>query len=317
MKLHQLRYLCEIVRRDLSFSSAAVALHTSQPGISKQMRLLEQELGVDLFIRSGNRIIELTEPGRHIVDIATLVLRQTENIKAAASEFMGGETGRLNVAATFTLARYVLPGVFQRFVAKYPKVELRLLHGSSDRVCRLVASGDADIGLTTQPATAFPDLVMLEYCQLPRALVVPRKHPLATSKGISLKGISMYPLITLDAGSHGQAQMRKLFMSNGLEPNIVFSGANVDIVKAFVEAGLGIAILPRLSIDPTRDPGLRALTVEHLFEPHHASLAIRKNHYLRGFAYEFMHMVAPKVDRHTVEKALAASRATLRETARS
>lgn len=307
MKLQQLRYLREIAHRNLSFSRAAAALHTSQPGISKQMRLLEQELGVDLFIRSGNRIIELTEPGRHIVDIAMLVLRQTDNIKAAASEYRGGETGRLTVAATFTLARYVLPGAFQRFAAQYPKVELKLLHGSSDQVCALVASGEADIGLTTQPAAAFPDLLMLEYCHLPRALIVPRKHPLATSKGISLERISTYPLITLDAGSHGQANMRKLFASKGLEPNIVFSGANVDIVKAFVEAGLGIAILPRLSFDPARDPGLRALTVDHLFEPHHASLAIRKSHYLRGFALDFMHMLAPKIDRRIVERALIAS----------
>ena len=304
MKLQQLRYLCEIARRNLSFSNAAAALRTSQPGISKQMRLLEQELGVDLFIRNGNRIIELTEPGRHIVDIAMLVLRQTDNIKAAASEFMGGETGRLTVAATFTLARYVLPGAFQRFAAHYPKVELKLLNGSSDQVCRLVASGEANVGLTTQPAAAFPDLLMLEYCQLPRALIVPRKHPLATGKGITLERISTYPLITLDAGSHGQAQMRRLFMSNGLEPNIVFSGANIDIVKAFVEAGLGIAILPRLSFDAVRDRGLRALSVDHLFEPHHASLAIRRNHYLRTFTLDFMHMLVPKIDRRTVEKAL-------------
>jgi LysR family cys regulon transcriptional activator len=308
MKLHQLRYLCEIAHRNLSFSGAAAALHTSQPGISKQIRLLEQELGVDLFIRSGNRILELTEPGRHIVDIAMLVLRQTDNIKAAASEFMEGESGRLTVAATFTLARYVLPNAFQRFATQYPKVELKLLHGSSDHVCRLVASGEADVGLTTQPAAAFPDLLMLAYCHLPRALIVPRKHPLATSKGINLERISTYPLITLDAGSHGQANMRKLFASKGLEPNIVFSGANVDIVKAFVEAGLGIAILPRLSFDPARDPGLRALNVDHLFEPHHASLAIRKSHYLRSFAIAFMHMLAPKIDHRTVEKVLIASR---------
>jgi len=129
-------------------------------------------------------------------------------------------------------------------------LELKLLHGSSDQVCRLLASGEADVGLTTQPAAVFPDLLMLEYCQLPRALIVPRQHPLAKRKGISLERISTYPLITLDAGSHGQANMRKLFASKGLEPNIVFSGANVDIVKAFVEAGLGIAILPRLSFDP-------------------------------------------------------------------
>lgn len=308
MKLHQLRYLCEIAKRDLSFSNAAAALHTSQPGISKQMRLLEQELGVDLFIRNGNRIIELTEPGRRIVDIATVILRQADSIKAAAREFTAGETGHLNVAATFTLARYVLPGVLQRFAERYPQVALKLLHGSSDQVCKLVVSGEADIALTTQPAAAFPDLLMLEYAQLPRALFVPRKHPLANARAVSLKAISAYPLVTLDAGSHGQAHMRKLFAADRLEPNIVLSGANIDVVKAFVEAGLGIAILPRLSFDPARDSELRAVNVDHLFDPHRASIAIRRNHYLRGFAFDFIQLVAPRIDRRGVEKAALASR---------
>lgn len=307
MKLQQLRYLCEIAKRDLSFSNAAAALHTSQPGISKQVRLLEQELGVDLFIRSGNRIVELTEPGRRIVDIATIILRQTNSIKEAAHEFMAGETGQLKVAATFTLARYVLPGVLQRFAARYPEVALKLLHGSSDQVCKLVVSGEADVALTTQPAAGFPDLLMLEYAQLPRALLVPRKHPLAAARVISLKTISTFPLITLDAGSHGQARMRELFVANGLEPNIVLSGANIDVVKAFVEAGLGIAILPRLSFDPARDSGLRAVNVDHLFDAHRASVAIRRNHYLRGFAFDFIQLVAPKIDRRSVEKAAVAS----------
>ncbi|MDB5863457.1 MAG: transcriptional regulator, LysR family [Betaproteobacteria bacterium] len=308
MKLHQLRYLCEIAKRDLSFSNAAAALHTSQPGISKQMRLLEQELGVDLFVRSGNRISDLTEPGRRIVDIAAVILRQTDSIKAAAHEFLEGHTGRLNVAATFTLGRYVLPGVLQRFVVRYPQVQLELLHGSSDQVCKLVVSGEADIALTAGPAAAFPELLMLEYAQLPRALFVPRKHPLATSSSLSLKTISAYPLVTLHAGSRGQAKMRERFLSAGLEPNIVLSGPNIDVVKAFVEAGLGIAVLPRLAFDPVRDSGLRALDVDHLFEPHRANLAIRRNHYLRGYALDFIQMVAPKIDRRTVEQAGLASK---------
>src|SRR6476661_1273110 len=214
MKLHQLRYLCEIVKRDLSFSSAAEALHTSQPGISKQMRLLEQELGVDLFIRSGNRIVDLTEPGRRVAEIANVILRHTESIKAAAQEFVEGGVGQLSVGATFTLARYALAPVLQRFITRYPRVELKLLHGSSDHVCRLAASGEADLALTTQPAAAFPDLVMLEYARLPRALFVPGDHPLLTIERLTLEQISAYLLVTLDAGSHGQARMREVFVSH-------------------------------------------------------------------------------------------------------
>lgn len=304
MKLHQLRYLCEIAKQGLSFSKAAAAVHTSQPGISKQMRLLEEELGVELFVRSGNRIVALTEPGQRIVDIANVILQESENLKATAKEFLAGDTGPLKIAATFTLARYALPKVLQRFVARYPRVELKLLQGSSDQVCRLAASGECDVGLTTRPAEAFPELLLLEYCSLPRALMVPSGHTLAKAKHLTLKAISSHPLITLDFGSYGQTKMRERFLRNGLEPNIVFSGSNVDVVKAFVEAGLGIAILPRLAYQPSRDPGLRALDVDHLFEPHHGCLAIRKNHYLRGYAYDFIEMVAPRTDRRTVQRAL-------------
>src|SRR5262249_24806463 len=269
------------------------------------MRLLEQELGVDLFIRSGNRIIDLTEPGRRILDIANAVLRQIENIKVAAREFAGGESGRLQVAATFTLARYVLPGALRRFVARYPKVELILLHGSSDQLCKLVASGEADVALVTRPAGDFPDLLLLEYGPLPRALFVPDGHPLASTKAINLKSIAAHPLVTLDAGSHGQARMRELFTAHGLHPDIVLSGAIIDVVKAFVEAGLGIAILPRLAFEPGRDSGLRVLDVDHLFEPHRASIAIRRNNYPRAFVYDLINMLAPKLDRRAIEHAAA------------
>lgn len=309
MKLHQLRYLCEIAKQGLSFSRAAAAMHASQPAISKQMRLLEEELGVELFVRSGNRVIALTEPGRRIVDIANVILCEAETLKAAAREFRDKDTGRLTIAATFTLARYALPEVLKRFAMRYPRVELKLLQGSSDQVCKLAASGECDLALTTRPTGSFPGLVLIEYCALPRALIVPSGHPLVKTKPITLMAISAHPLITLDFGSYGQTRMRERFEREGLRPNIVFSGTNVDVVKAFVEAGLGIAVLPRLCYQPARDPGLRALNVDHLFEPHQGCLAIRKNHYLHGYAYDFIAMVAPRIDRRTVEKALIAARA--------
>jgi LysR family cys regulon transcriptional activator len=308
MKIHQLRYLSEIARQGLSFSNAASALHTSQPGISKQIRLLEEELGTDLFIRSGNRIVEMTEPGRRIVGIANLILRELDNVKSAAREFTDGDVGQLHVAATFTFARYRLPQVFQRFVSRYPRVEVRLLQGSPVQVSRLVAAGEADIALTTPPAEEFAELLFLEYCKLPRALVAPRGHPLLKRKGVTLKAISSYPLITLDVGSHGQSKMRDLFARSGLEPHIVFSGVDVDVVKAFVEAGLGIAVLPRIAYEPEREPKLRAMDVSHLFESHSGCLAIRKNHYLRGFVYAFIEILTSGMDRRAVEKAVDTAR---------
>jgi LysR family cys regulon transcriptional activator len=308
MKLHQLRYLCEIVRQGLSFSGAAAALHTSQPGISKQIRLLEEELGVDLFIRNGNRIVEMTEPARRIAAIASLALRQLDDVKAVAREFKEGGTGRLDVAATFTFARYMLPEALRRFIARHAGVEVKLLQGTPAEVAKLVSSGEAELGLTARPAEDFPDLLFLEYCKLPRALLVPRGHPLLKEKRVTLKVISLHPLITLDIGSHGQLKMRELFARSGLQPRIVFAGVDVDVVKAFVESGLGVAVLPRLAFEPRRDSGLRALDVSHLFESHAGCLAIRKNHYLRGYAFDFIETVASGVDRRAVEKALAAAR---------
>jgi LysR family cys regulon transcriptional activator len=311
MKFHQLRYLCEIARQGLNFSSAAKALHTSQPGISKQIRLLEEELGIDIFVRSGSRIVELTEAGRRIVEIAGLALHEVDNVKAAAREFVEGDAGRLNVASTFTFARYVLPGVFRRFVARYPRVELNLLQGTPSHIAKLVASGEADIALTTPPAEPFPELLLLEYSKLPRALIVPRGHALLGKKRVTLETISRYPLITLNARSQGQSQMLDVFSKSALEPTVVFAGIDVDVVKAFVEAGLGIAILPRLAYQPGRDSKLRAIDVSHLFKSHIGCLAIRKNHYLRGYAFDFIEMVTSNMDRRAVERALDAARAAV------
>jgi LysR family cys regulon transcriptional activator len=194
-------------------------------------------------------------------------------------------------------------------VARHPRVEVNLLQGSPTEVSRLASSGMADIALTTRPAEDFPDLLFLEYRKLPRVLVTPAGHPLLREKRITLKAISRHPLITLDIGSHGQLQMRDLFARSGLEPNIVFAGVDVDVIKAFVEAGLGIAVLPQLAFEPRRDSKLRALDVGHLFEAHVGCLTIRKNHYLRGYAFDFVEMLAPDIDRRAVEKALATARA--------
>lgn len=307
MKTHQLRYLTEIAAQGLNFSNAAAALHTSQPGISQQIRLLEEELGVDLFIRNGSRIVEMTEPGRRIVEIAKLVLRQMDDIKAVASEFTEGDKGKLVVAATFTFAHYVLPDVFRRFVELHPKVELALLQGRPAQVAQLVASGEADIAVTARPAKSFPALQLIDYCKLPRTLLVPRKHPLLKVKRVTLKEISAYPLITLDVGSHGQSKMRETFTRSKLTPRIALTGVDIDVVKAFVEAGLGIAILPALAYDSKRDPGLSAITVSHLFESHTGCLAIRKNQYLRGYAFDFIETLAPALDRRSLRSMLGSN----------
>jgi LysR family cys regulon transcriptional activator len=309
VKLHQLRYFCEIARQGLSFSRAAAALHTSQPGISKQIRLLERELGVDLFIRNGNRIVEMTEPARRIFAMANAALRELEAVKDVAREFREGGSGRLDIAATFTFARYILPEALRRFVARYPGVEVNLRQDTAAQVAKLVSAGEAGIGLSTRPAEGFSDLLFLEYWKLPRVLVTPRDHPLIRERRVTLKSIARHPLITLDIGSHGQLKMRETFALAGLRPRILFAGVDVDVVKAFVGAGLGIAVLPKLAFEARRDSSLRTRDVSHLFEPHTGCLVIRKNNYLRGYAFDFIEMLASNIDRRTVEKELEAARA--------
>lgn len=294
MKLHQMRYLCAIADCGYRFSRAARSLHTSQPGLSKQIKLLEQELGVDIFVRKRGRIAEVTAPGEDIISLARNALREVERVKTVAREFVDGDAGQLTVAATYMLARYALPEVYARFVTRYPRVVLKLAQGSPDRVSEMAASGEVDIAVTTRHAGADSEGVFIDYCRLPRVLVVPEKHPLLRRKSVTLSAICDYPLIRL-----GQHRMREIFAQNGLSPQVIFADlqVDVDVVKALVEAGLGVAILPAISYDARRDVKLRAVRVGHLFDPLVCSIVIRRNRHLRGYMHEFVRMLAPKLNR--------------------
>lgn len=304
MKLQQMRYLCEIAECGYRFSRAAQSLHTSQPGLSRQIRQLERELGVDIFIRNRGRIAEVTAPGREIIALARSVLREAERVRMTAREFSEGDGGQLTVAATYMLARYALPPIYERFVARHPRVSLRLLQESPDRVSAMAATGEVDLAITTHHADTPFDGVLIDYCELPRMLLVPRKHPLLRKKSLSLRNIADYPLIRL-----GQHRMRGLFSENRLHPKVIFAElqVDVDVIKALVEAGLGVAVLPAISYDPRRDTRLCAIPVGHLFEPLVCSIAMRKNRYLRSYMYDFIRLLAPKLDRPAVDAALANS----------
>jgi LysR family cys regulon transcriptional activator len=304
MKLQQLRYLCEVANQGLNLSKAAEILHTSQPGISKQIRLLENELGVDIFIRNGKRVVETTPPGRAILEIAERMLRDAKNLKQVGQEFANEASGSLTIATTHTQARYALPSAIQHFTARYPKVRLVLRQGNPTQIAELVTSGVADMAIATEAIELFSELVMLPCYQWNRCVIVPPRHPLLKLKELTLEAIAEHPIITYDFAFTGRSKINQAFDAKGLVPNVVLTAIDADVIKTYVELGLGIGILAQMAFEPSRDRHLRAIDASHLFEPSTTRIGISRNSYLRKYVYDFIEMFAPHLDRATVAAAM-------------
>jgi len=304
MKLQQLRYICEVARHNLNLSNAAEALFTSQPGISKQIRSLEDELGVDIFVRHGKRVVAVTEPGKAILEIAQRVLKDVENLKQVGEEFTEEDNGHLTIATTHTQARYALPQVIQRFTKRYPGVRLSLRQGSPTQISELVTSGEADIAIATEAIELYEDLVMLPCYEWNRCVLVPPGHPLLKAKKLTLEAMAGFPIITYDFAFTGRSKMNQAFADKGLTPNVVLTAIDADVIKTYVELGLGIGIVAMMAYDPKRDTHLRAMDASHLFEPSTTRIGIRKNSYLRGYTYEFIEMFASHLTRKVVDGAM-------------
>ncbi|MBI3937398.1 MAG: HTH-type transcriptional regulator CysB [Betaproteobacteria bacterium] len=304
MKLQQLRYVCEVARRGLNLSGAAEALHTSQPGISKQIRLLEEEIGVKVFVRHGKRFIGVTEPGRTILAIAGRVLKDVENLRQVGLEYASEDSGALIIATTHTQARYALPPVIQRFTQRYPKVRLSLREGSPQQIAQLVLSGEADIAIATEAPDLYQDLVMLPCYQWNRCVITPLNHPLLRLPKLTIDAIARYPIITYDFALSADSPIKRAFEARGIQPSVVLTAIDADVIKAYVELGLGVGILAKMAFDPARDLGLRLIDASHLFEPSTTRIGIRRNAYMRGYAFDFIELFAPHLNRKMVETAL-------------
>lgn len=304
MKLQQLRYICEVARQNLNLSNAAEALFTSQPGISKQIRSLEEELGVDIFVRHGKRVVAVTEPGKAILEIAQRMLNDVENLRQVGEEFTEEDKGHLTIATTHTQARYALPHVIQRFTKRYPAVRLSLRQGSPTQISELVTSGEADIAIATEAIELYEDLVMLPCYEWNRCVLVPPGHPLLKAKKLTLEAMASFPIITYDFAFTGRSRINQAFADKGLTPNVVLTAIDADVIKTYVELGLGIGIVAMMAYDPKRDTHLRAMDASHLFEPSTTRIGIRKNSYLRGYTYEFIEMFAPHLTRKVVDDAM-------------
>jgi LysR family cys regulon transcriptional activator len=304
MKLQQLRCLTEVARRGLNVSEAAEALHTSQPGVSKQIRALEDELGVEVFVRHGKRLVAVTEPGKAVVAIAERMLAEAANLRRAGEEFANDQLGTLTIAATHTQARYALPKAVAAFKRRYPKVELRLQQGNPTQICEQVLTGDADLGVATEMIAQYPDLVSLPVYQWNRCVVVPPKHPLLKEAPLTLEKLAEHPIVTYDFAFANRSLVQKAFEARGLKPHVVLSAQDSDVIKTYVELGLGVGILAKMAFDAKRDVMLRAIDASHLFESSTTRLGIKRGAYLRRYAYDFIGMFAPHLPATTVEQAV-------------
>lgn len=306
MKLQQLRFLREVVRCGLNVSAAAESLFTAQPGISNQIRLLESELGVQIFERSGKRLVGVTEPGRIVVDLAERVLREVENIRRVGSEYSKETKGSLAIATTHTQARYALPLAIKAFRARYPDVTLQLRQGSPTQIAEMVVSGSADLAIATEAIHLYDELIMLPCYDWNRCVVAPPGHPILTVAPLTLEAIAAHPIITYDFAFAGRTVVNEAFEARHLKPQVVLTAIDADVIKTYVELGLGIGLLAAIAFDPIRDTGLRAVDAGHLFAPSTTRIGIRRGSYLRGYMYSFIELFAPHLNEAAVRAAMEA-----------
>jgi LysR family transcriptional regulator, cys regulon transcriptional activator len=304
MKLQHLRCLCAIAQHGFSISRAAGALETSQPAISKQIRLLETELGADLLIRRGNRVTGLTAVGEAIIDAARRTVWEAQNLERITDEFTSKGSGPLVIATTHMYARYVLRPVIKDFIHTHPQAKLVLRQTVPSTIAEWIASGEADIGIVGKPPSVHDELLFLDGETLQRSVIVPKRHPLLDEKRLSLKAIAQHPIVTLDPTLEGGAKVMSAFQAANLSPNVVLSALDADVVKSYVELGLGVAVLAAVTYEPERDRELRAIPARHLFAPTIFHVVLRRGKHLPAAMYDFIGRLTPKWDRPAVEAAM-------------
>ena len=306
MKLQQLRYIWEVAHHDLNVSATAQSLFTSQPGISKQIRLLEDELDVEIFARSGKHLTHVTQVGEVIIAMAGDILRQVNGIKQVAQEYSNQKEGSLTIATTHTQARYALPSIIDGFRAQYPDVKLHMNQGSPEQIAELAASGDADFAIATEGLDLFNDLVMMPCYRWNRAVVVPQAHPLAEARELTLEDLAAYPIVTYVFGFTGRSKLDDAFRSADLTANVVFTATDTAVIKTYVRHGLGVGIIAQMALDPTMDGDLVALDASHLFESSVTHIGFRRGTFLRQYMLDFIEAFAPHLTPEMVQHAVSA-----------
>jgi len=307
MKLQQLRYIWEVSRHDLNVSATAQSLYTSQPGISKQIRLLEDELGVEIFSRSGKHLTRVTTAGAEVLEIAGQILGKVESIKQLAQEYSSPNKGSLSIATTHTQARYALPDVIGSFIERYPDVSLHMNQGTPIQISEMAADGDADFAIATEALDLFNNLLMMPCYRWNRCILVPKDHPLCQVSELTLDEVAKHPLVTYVFGFTGRSKLDEAFRQKGLDPKVVFTATDADVIKTYVRLGLGIGIVAHMAYDPVQDSDLVALEAKHLFKSSVTSIGFRRGTYLRTFMYDFIERFAPHLNRDVVDEACSIS----------
>ena len=303
MKLQQLRYIWEVAHHDLNVSATAQSLYTSQPGISKQIRLLEDELGVEVFSRSGKHLTRITPAGEAILKTAGEILRKVESIKQVAQEFSNEKKGSLSIATTHTQARYALPQVIESFINEYPEVSLHMHQGTPMQISEMAADGTVDFAIATEAMELFSDLIMMPCYRWNRCIVVPRNHPLCQVSNLTLEEVAKHPIVTYVFGFTGRSKLDEAFINRGLAPKVVFTAADADVIKTYVRLGLGIGIIAKMAYNEEVDSDLVALDASHLFDSSVTKIGFRRGTFLRGFMYDFLEQFAPHLTKDVVGEA--------------
>jgi len=309
VNFQQLRSVREAVRQGFNLTVVAEVLHTSQPGVSRQIRELEDELGIVIFERAGKRLTGLTPPGETVLPIVERLLQEADNLKRAGEEFAAQGRGTLTIAATHSQARYALPLAVRDFSAAHPQVTLHLHQGSPQQVAELLISGAADIGVATEALAGYAELVALPCYQWTHSVIVPRGHALAEEahRGVplTLARLAALPIVTYEPGYTGRSHIDEAFRRQGLALNLVLSAMDADVIKTYVELGMGVGIIAAIAYDEQRDSQLAAIDARHLFASNMTRLAVRRGAFLRGYVYDFIRTFASPLTRELVDRAMA------------
>ena len=304
MNLHQFRFVQEAVRRNLNLTEAAKALHTSQPGVSKAIIELEEELGVEIFARHGKRLKRVTEPGQHVLKSIEVIMREVGNLRRIGEEFGAQDHGTLSIATTHTQARYVLPLPVARLRESYPKVNVSLHQGAPDQVARMLMDEVAEIGIATESLVNYPDLVTLPCYEWQHVLVLPQQHPLALKERVSLEDIAAEPLITYHPSFTGRSRIDQAFAARKLSPRIALEAIDSDVIKTYVRLGLGLGIVAEMAVREDSNADLLVRPLGHLLGQNVARVAFKRSAYLRGFVYQFAELLSDRLSRELIVKAM-------------
>jgi len=304
MNLHQFRFVQEAARRGLNLTEAAKALHTSQPGVSKAIIELEEELGIDIFTRHGKRLKRITEPGQHVLDSIAVIMREVGNLKRIGEQYSAQDTGTLSIATTHTQARYVLPLPVAKLREQYPKVNISLHQGAPDQVARMVIEETAEIGIATESLANYPELVTLPCYEWQHVLVLPAAHSLSKKERLTLEDIAFEPLITYHPSFTGRTRIDNAFAQRQLTPRVVLEAIDSDVIKTYVRLGLGIGIVAEMAVAADKDTDLATRPLGQLLGQNVARVALKRGAYLRDFVYHFASLLSDRLDKNLILKAM-------------